>query len=455
MTTFNPFENEKEIRELKFSDLEILRENNISEGAYIEYKSDFPNNTKIAHSIASFANMCGGWYFIGIKTDDNNVPTDFSGFELSKHPNPKETIRNIAVSHINPFPLFDSKLIKIDEKRGILVVLIHESLEPPHITKDGRIYRRNGEGGDPVAENDRYAIDRLYDRSKRFKGIVEDFCQNEIVISKAQSKQGQGWLEIYLMTYPLGKLLIDNFSRKQYIDSVRSLLDRQSTATLFKEFGEATGNIPFNNVATTFNSIIFRQTKPDSLKDLTLTFEWFVNGNAKVIIPFQYLDLEILSQVYENSTNHKSLRESLGEEVAYFRIIDGFNLFLTFILILTKYYELLKREEWNEKLIIRYRLENCWRSILFFDSKAFTEHTEKYGSPVSQKDVIVIPDTLYGNKWFTIPFDKFNEVLSYDFVEIAMSLGFHQESFVGAIAKDLVQYSKRLQEFREFKSNIL
>ena len=220
MTTFNPFE--KEIRELKFSDLELLRENNISEGAYIEYKSDFPSNTKIAHSIASFANMYGGWYITGIKTDDDNVPNDFSGFELSKHPNQKETIRNIAVSHINPFPLFDSKLIKVDDERVILAVLIHESLEPPHITKDGRIYRRNGEGGDPVAENDRYAIDRLYDRSKRFKEIVEDFCQNKINISKPQSQQG--WLEMYLMTYPLGKLSIDNFLRKEYIDSIKTLL---------------------------------------------------------------------------------------------------------------------------------------------------------------------------------------------------------------------------------------
>ena len=445
MTTFNPFENEKEIQKLEFSDLEILRERGISEGVYIEYKSDFPNNTKIAHSIASFANMYGGWYFIGIKTDDDNVPNDFSGFELSKHPNPKETIRNIALSHINPFPLFDSKLIKVGDERGILAVFIPESLEPPHITKDGRTYRRNGEGSDPVAENDRYAIDRLYDKSKRFKGIVEDFCQNEIVISEFKSKQGQGWLEIYLMTYPLRKLLIDDFLRKEYIDSVKSLLDRQSTITIFsKEFGEATGNIPFNNVTTTYTSIIFRQTTPDSLKDLTLTFEWFVNGNAKVIIPFQYLDLEILSQVYENSTNHKSLLESLGEEVTYFRIIDGFNLFLTFILILTKYCELLKREEWNEKIIIKYRLENCWRSILFFDSKAFTEHTEKYGIPVSQKDAIVIPDTSYGNKWFTIPFDKINEEPSYGFLKIAMSLGFHLYSFVGAISKDLVQYSRRL-----------
>jgi hypothetical protein len=440
MTTFNPFE--KDIQELEVSDLEILRERSVAEGVYIEYKSDFPNNTKIAHSIASFANMYGGWYFIGVKTDDDNVPNDFLGFKLSKHPNPKDTIRNIALSHINPFPLFDSKLIKVDDEREILAVFIQESIEPPHITKDGRIYRRNGEGSDPVAENDRYAIDRLYDRSKRLKGIVENFCQNEIVISKAQSEQG--WLEIYLMTYPLGKLLIDNFSRKEYIDSVKSLLDRQSTATLFKEFGEATGNIPFNNVTTSYGSIIFRQTTLYSLKDLTLTFEWFVNGNAKVIIPFQYLDLEILSQVYENSTNHKSLRESLGEEAAYFRIIDGFNLFLTFILILTKYCELVKREEWSDKLIIKYRLENCWRSILFFDSKAFTEHTEKYGIPVSQKDAIVIPDTSYGNKWFTIPFDKINEESSYGFLKIAMSLGVHLYSFVGAISKDLVQYSRRL-----------
>ncbi|MCK4734290.1 MAG: ATP-binding protein, partial [Methanophagales archaeon] len=256
------------------SDLEILRENNISEGVYIEYKSDFPNNTKIAHSIASFANMYGGWYFIGVKTDDDNVPNDFLGFKLSKHPNPKETIRNIALSHINPFPLFDSKLIKVDDERGILAVLIHESIEPPHITKDGRIYRRNGEGGDPVAENDRYAIDRLYDRSKRFKGIVENFCQNKIVIPNGQAQQG--WLEIYLMTYPLGKLLIDNFLRKEYIDSVKSLLDRQSTIPSLNEFfGDGTGNIPFNNVATSSNSIIFRQTTPDNLVYLTPTFEFY------------------------------------------------------------------------------------------------------------------------------------------------------------------------------------
>lgn len=450
MTTFNPFE--KEIQGLEFSNLEFLKETSVPEGVYIEYKSDFQNSTKIAHSIASFANMYGGWYFIGIETDDDNVPINFPGFDLSKHHDPKETIRNIAVSHINPFPLFDSKLIEVDNERGILAVLIHESLEPPHITKDGRIYRRNGEGGDPVAENDRYAIDRLYDRSKRFKEIVEDFCQNKIDISKAQSQQG--WLEMYLMTYPLGKLSIDNFLRKEYIDSVKSLLDRQSTVTLLKEFGEATGDIPFNNVATSSNSIIFRQTTPDSLKDLTLTFEWFVNGNAKVIIPFRDIDLWEPPKFYEDSEGLKLLRESLGAEGGVFRIIDGFGLYSAFIHILAKYFELLKREKWNEKLIIRYRLENCWRSILFFDSKEFTEHIEKYGIPVSQKDVIVIPDKLSGDNWFMKSFDDINEGILSDFVPIAMSFGFHLTSFIKAI-KDLTHYPPKLQEFRESESDIL
>jgi hypothetical protein len=259
------------------------------------------------------------------------------------------------------------------------------------------------------------------------------------------------------MTYPLGKLLIDNFSMIKYIDSIKTLLDRQSTdiPIFSKEFGEATGNIPFNNVATSPTSIIFRQTRPYNLKDLTLTFEWFVNGNAKVIIPFQYVDLENLSQVYDNSTNHKSLRESLGEEVTYFRIIDGYKLFLVFLLILTKYYELLKREEWNEKLIIKYRLENCWRSILFFDSDHFIKHIEKYGIPVSQKDVIVIPDKLSGDNWFIKSFDDIDEVIFTDFVNIAMSWGFHLGSVVRAIAKDLAQYSKKSQEFRESELDIL
>ena len=349
------------------------------------------------------------------------------------------------------------------------------------------------------------------------------------------------------MTYPLGKLSIDNFFMKEYIDSVKSLLDRQSTIPPLKElylfswenlprgdidrllrflvddldirwatdakilifdfykticifkdensveikidakkekatlkisdgrthdlkvkeengklniykefFFDGTGNIPFNNVATSSNSIIFRQTTPDNLVYLTPTFEFYMNGNAKVIIPFQYIDFWDLPQFYEGSENLKLLREALDEEVTFFRVIDGFNLFLHFFILLTKYYELLKREEWNEKLIIKYRLENCWRSILFFDSKTFTEHIEKYGIPVSQKDVIVIPDTLSGDNWFIKSFDYIIEPDALtDFVSIAMSLGFHLGSFVRAIAKDLVQYSKKSQEFRESESDIL
>ena len=181
-----------------------------------------------------------------------------------------------------------------------------------------------------------------------------------------------------------------------------------------------------------------------------------MNGNAKVVIPFQYIDFWDLPRFYEGSENLKLLREALDEEVTFFRVIDGFNIFLYFLIILSKYHELLKREEWNDKLIIKYRLEECWKSILFFDSNHFIKHIEKYGIPISQKDVIVIPDKLSGDNWFINSFDHIiaPDVLT-DFVSIAMSLGVHLESFVRAIAKDLVQYSKKLQEFRESESDIL
>jgi hypothetical protein len=243
----------------------------------------------------------------------------------------------------------------------------------------------------------------------------------------------------------------------EYIDSIKSLLDLQSTIPSLNEFfGDGTGNIPFNNVATSSNSIIFRQTTPDNLVYLTPTFEFYMNGNAKVVIPFQYIDFRDLPPFYEGSENLKLLREALDEEVTFFRVIDGFNLFLHFLIILSKYHELLKREEWNDKLIIKYRLEECWKSILFFDSNHFIKHIEKYGIPISQKDVIVIPDKLSGDNWFINSFDHIIEPDALtDFVSIAMSLGFHLGSFVRAIAKDLVQYSKKSQEFRESESDIL
>lgn len=431
MNVFNPFE--KDIQYVELSDIESLGPKQVSEGFFIEYKSDFPSNRKISHSIASFANTHGGWYVVGIQVDANNVPERLLGFDLDKFPNPKEKIRDIIASHIHPPPLFFTKLLKANGNRGILVVHIPESYETPHLTKDGKVYRRTGEASEPVPENDRYTIDKLYNKSMRFEETVEHFCRNPIVISQAQANQG--WIEVYLITYPVGKLLIDHMLMHEKIDSIKLSLDTVTEIKAFKLMGQASGNVPFNNVSTSYDSIVFRQILPENLGNLTLSFEFFKNGNAKIIIPFQYVG----PSRDKDSETLQFLREKLGEHEYLFNIIDGFSLFLAFLTLLNKYRELLEAEGWADKLIIKYRIENCWRHVLFFDSKAFVDHVEKYGVPVSQKGQIEIPSYSYRN-WFTDSFEELSERTLADVALIAQSLGLTLESFLRAIVKDMVTY---------------
>lgn len=428
---FNPFE--KDIQYIELSDIESLRSKQVSEGFFIEYKSDFPINQKISHSIASFANTHGGWYVVGIQVDANNVPEKLLGFDLAKFPNPKEKIRDIIASHINPSPLFFAKLLQVNGNRGILVVHIPESYETPHLTKDGKVYRRTGEASEPVPENDRYTIDKLYDKSKRFEATIEHFCINPIVTSQAQANQG--WIEVYLITYPIEKLLIDHMLMHEKIDSIKLSLDTETEIKAFKLMGQASGDVPFNNVSTSYDSIVFRQIRPENLGDLTLSFEFFQNGNAKIIIPFQYID----PSRDKDSENLQFLRGKLGDKEYLFNIIDGFNLFSTFLILLNKYQELLEAEGWADKLIIKYRIENCWRHVLFFDSKAFVDHVEKYGVPISQREKIEIPSYSYRN-WFTNSFERLPDQTLAHVAMIAQCLGLTLESFLQAIFKDMVTY---------------
>jgi len=166
---YNPFE--KPIAEISGEDLKILIKNKVSEGWFVEYKEQFPNNKKISHSIASFANSEGGWYIVGIKDDENNVATNIDGFSLLQIKEPKEHLRNIIVGHLNPIPHFTSNLIKLESGKYVLVCYVDKGFETPYLTKDGRVYVRSGEGSDPVYETNKYLLQKLFERNDYIKNI--------------------------------------------------------------------------------------------------------------------------------------------------------------------------------------------------------------------------------------------------------------------------------------------
>ncbi|GAB6157678.1 hypothetical protein JCM39194_08780 [Desulfotomaculum varum] len=212
----NPFG--KSLEQLEESDLNKLIDEDIPEGLYVEYKEDFPRH--LAKIVASFANTFGGWLIIGADArNPRNVPTSFPGIEIFN--DPKDRFRNICQGNITPVPLFSSKLIikKEDNKRGILVIKIPESTYPPHLTNDGRIYRRNMEGSDPVPETDRHILDRLFEKSRLNKTEVKAFINRKL----QKSDQGKVMFKVMCCPVPLNLKLIDPFFVPERISRLKKM----------------------------------------------------------------------------------------------------------------------------------------------------------------------------------------------------------------------------------------
>lgn len=202
----------KPIERLEESDLEMLKTRPVPEGLFIDYKIDFTNDLvkKLPRLVASFANTHGGWIIIGADARNaDNVPTDFPGFDLTgPNQHPKERFRDICLN-IDPVPLFFyTKLIfKPGGQKGILVAYIEESPSPPHITLDGRIYRRNAEGSDPVHETNRQAIDLLYQKAEASSNLLE------VELTKANLTQDYFGYTLLVHPEPVRILIPDLFVR--------------------------------------------------------------------------------------------------------------------------------------------------------------------------------------------------------------------------------------------------
>lgn len=178
---FSPFE--KSTKDLEYDDLQLLIEKEFCESLFVEYKSNFPENYKVAKAIAGFANSYGGILIIGADKNSsrNELPGGFPGAD-NLGDNPKERIRNICRDHISPMPVYQAKYIEVPEsEKSVLVIQVDESIDTPHINRDGRIYRRQSSGtdGESVAEDSRTAIDYLYQKGKAGTDVLNSYLNEK------------------------------------------------------------------------------------------------------------------------------------------------------------------------------------------------------------------------------------------------------------------------------------
>lgn len=180
---YNPFS--KPLTEFPSEELNVLRD--VSEGWFIDYKSEPLSPKDFGKHLSAFANQFGGWLFVGVKEGPNKslkaesfpgIPTSDVGAVLVK-------IREGVSAHVSPPFYFDHRIIDgpleaigLVAGRSIVVVGVPEGPNPPFVHSSGKIYRRIADSSEPKAETDRAVLDAMWRKSEDIRTRLREFVLN-------------------------------------------------------------------------------------------------------------------------------------------------------------------------------------------------------------------------------------------------------------------------------------
>lgn len=163
MPRFDPFRGRR-LDSLTPNDLEGLLREEIREGQWVEYKSQW-TSSKLARACASFANSDGGGTVVVGVEADQLLPTKVTGVDF------KGEIETAAVTAIrqlvDPVPDFEVGAVPLPDGKVCLSVRVHPGADPPYVMNDGAILVRTPSNSEPISAKDRESIDRLFARGHR------------------------------------------------------------------------------------------------------------------------------------------------------------------------------------------------------------------------------------------------------------------------------------------------
>lgn len=451
MIEYNPFD--KELDKLELSDLNILIDNEIIEGWYIEYKSLIPklsngklDNIKISKSISSFANTKGGWIFWGVKCE-NNKPTLLEGIDITDFGNFEDQVSQVINSNISPKPFYHFKTIQLENEKIIFVIKIDESPTPPYITSQGIIYQRENNECKPI--RDRYIIEKLNEKTENYYDSIERFSNFDLPETKGQGDWNQTYLELYLFPLPFNNFQFKEFYSSNFFKNIASRFYNGVTLNHTSDETENSIdlNLNFNSVYSSERSIIIRPLKESNLIYKSTTVELFDNGNLKFLIPIFEFKTDDIPSHYKNSKTIEYILDKYSPhqnddfdynynafEIKYpkpikglnqsrtktdftnhIKFIDGHEIVLTMILITSIYRGILEDNDFDftNDIGFRARITDCWRKFIFFDNDDYLEKLKLYNIPLTPKNEIEIPEFRKGHA-YTVDLSE-----EYSFITLA------------------------------------
>lgn len=383
-TDYSPFSNDFD--SISSEDLTSLR--SVAEGWYIEYKREVPNASAIAKSITAFANTYGGWIFYGIdeKSKDDPVAGEFPGIPNEEADGVLQRIRQAVANHAQPSPYFRVKALfgpveelGLPEGRCVVMGYVPWGPEAPYIHKDGRIYRRVGDGSEPRHENDRFVLDQLWKRAEKITDRYAEWIETELETSKRE--ENGAYVRLFLVA---------DFWRDHRPVNRPSLRDIRTIMSNVS----GTYSIPFENVYEAAGKFICRQTANNDPELLGLTWKIGHDFTSEIIVPLSKFPSNNLSRLdewlsgYEHTKRFLSLCHSQRYNSP--AVIDLNILFHLLLGISRTHIALADAFGWKGPIFAKLQISGIWRTIPFIDAKHALDEYEKHGMPLSLQDNVTI-----------------------------------------------------------------
>ncbi len=395
---FSPFPNFK-ISGLTAEDLNTLISEGVAEGQFVEYKRTLVKPSKIANSIASFANSYGGWYIVGVEADKvRNCPLSIDGLTHQDSPDPASSIRDAIRHHLSPTPVFYTEVISLAGGHTVAVVCIPDRQEKPIISRDGRIYRRVADSSEPTFEHERHAIDRLVDEGRDYSKRFEDFCKDDRTCCRGESEDP--WLHIYFRPSP------DWVERPSVIkaEDLQALLSqcKEPVSVILASDVSASASIPFDVIGSGPGYTILGSVtgRPRHLNPLSI--ELHDNGWARLRIPLPFEELHHALQhsSHEWQSSVQITMQELAQADVPAKVLNSvatMHLIITLIGVYTKWLG-----ETPAHTGFRYRIvvENAWRLLPFFDDAEWVKFVSKCGIHLGSKETVTIPSIAMPPSYF-------------------------------------------------------
>ena len=207
----------KRAGDISWQNVETFCQQQIAEGAYLDYKQDFPAH--LERTIAAMANTLGGIILIGVQANAQNKPQlPITGIPLV--PELSERVTQVVLTNLTP-PVFPEIAVceNATKNHAVIVIRVAQSHQAPHaIAHNTDVYLRTGDRNQPEARADLDKIEWLKDhrtKSEELRAVlhrraiarVASFHEWHSAERKPEesrlAKIDVGWLEISLVPlYP-------------------------------------------------------------------------------------------------------------------------------------------------------------------------------------------------------------------------------------------------------------